>query len=256
MYYLILQTVSGGAFPELSAAIHEACQQENWWEQNQEHVCLWGAKATPRKVEELISNVGIEHVIPVGSIDYINAFLSAAGEGPLRAINIPPELDDCRFLLRSVTRNASIEDLPRLYRDYGKLFVKPGRHPKRFEMFTWPDENAYISQIPKDEPLFVSEALPSPIAAEWRLFCQRGRIVSARPYILDAWVVPDRKLAEEMAARLAPYPAVTLDVAVLESGDTAALEVHNFLACGLYGFEGPRLLQMTKAAWKWQLNQN
>ena len=35
--------------------------------------------------------------------------------------------------------------------------------------------------------------------------------------------------------------AYTLDVAVLRNGQTAVIEVHNFISCGLYGFTNHRL---------------
>ena len=37
--------------------------------------------------------------------------------------------------------------------------------------------------------------------------------------------------------------AYTLDVAVKEDGDTDILELHDFFACGLYGFSDPTALR-------------
>lgn len=87
------------------------------------------------------------------------------------------------------------------------------------------------------------------------IFVLRNRILSACPYVLGEWSAPDRKVVQTMANTLR-LPACAMDVAVLESGRTVLLEVHPFIWCGLYGFEGPDLLKLAKVAWVHQIRKN
>ena len=59
-------------------------------------------------------------------------------------------------------------------------------------------------------------------------------------------------MVEEMA-KLVSLSSCTVDVAVLANGQTVLIEVHPFISCGLYGFEGPDLLRMVSAAWNHQI---
>lgn len=85
----------------------------------------------------------------------------------------------------------------------------------------------------------------------------------------DFWLLPDREEVEKMVSEYSYVggplnkisvnggnpPAYTLDVAVIERNNeykTAVLEVHNFVSCGLYGFNHPAILLMLKKGWEWE----
>lgn len=106
---------------------------------------------------------------------------------------------------------------------------------------------------------FVSQEFPSPIVEEWRHFDKDGTVVATHPYILDDWMFPDKNIVANMVARytdvgchVAP-PTYVMDVAVLKDRRTALVEIHNFLACGLYGFKGQAIITMLKQAYLWEL---
>jgi hypothetical protein len=44
--------------------------------------------------------------------------------------------------------------------------------------------------------------------------------------------------------------AYTLDVAMLKSGRSVVLEIHNFVSCGLYGFDDAAIIPMLINAFK------
>jgi len=136
---------------------------------------------------------------------------------------------------------------------YGKVLVKPGKTPKRFEMTL--DKGK--EKFPEDGPLFVSELLPHEITSEWRVFCLNGRIMSIHPYgPLKVWSCPDKELVQRMASLVRDTcPASALDVAVLANNQTVVIEVHPFISCGLYGFEGPGVLKMASVAWRHHLRR-
>ena len=83
----------------------------------------------------------------------------------------------------------------------------------------------------------------------------RGRTLDLRSYILDQWVCPDRGMVGAMSKALSGYAALALDVAVLAGGRTVAIESHPFISCGQYGFDGPDMIRMAKAAWLAELRR-
>mgnify|MGYP000829212629 FL=1 len=77
-----------------------------------------------------------------------------------------------------------------------------------------------------------------------------------RPYFMEHWLAPDAAVVHDMADTLREHPALALDVAVLlEGGRTVAIECHPFIACGLYGFEGPKMVSMARDAWLGELRR-
>ena len=249
----LLEHYEDGAVPELGTAIQEACRYQNWIDQDKTHVCFLYEK-DEYHLCEMQKLLRPENIIPIGSIEFVNRFLERIGKSPLIALNIPSEISDEEFTMRKIFRNKDISDLPALSKEYGPLIIKPERTPKLFEAEIYePQKQEIFSRIPKNEPLFVSQKLSSEIVSEWRVFCRYGAMLDIRPYILDEWVFPDKIIVERMLSRLYRYPAITLDVAVLEDGRTVALETHNFVSCGFYGFGGPKMLKMTKMAWAWEL---
>lgn len=250
------------------ATVAEAIQFQNWLDasKNLRYGSLSRVEnfmlACPNAdiLEDLIKENGIERVIPIGSVEFVTRFCQEHGVKAPTAINIPPELDDEKYLQRKVWRgmrkegvlalptpgrNAQYPDRPDQY------LIKPDKTIKRFEMTAFrPGKDSWDNlRLPEDEPLFVSEFLVPRIVAEWRLFIQNGLIQDIRQYYLKDWVMPDLNLCKEMAEKLKKHPSITLDVAVLEDKKTVAIEVHSFLACGFYGMEGTALLSMTKLAW-------
>ena len=73
---------------------------------------------------------------------------------------------------------------------------------------------------------------------------------------MEHWLAPDAAVVHDMADTLREHPALALDVAVLlEGGRTVAIECHPFIACGLYGFEGPKMVSMARDAWLGELRR-
>ena len=95
------------------------------------------------------------------------------------------------------------------------------------------------------------------IESEWRCFVHNKTLVDVCRYAGEFDKIPDRKIIEKMIdAYQNCSPAYTLDVAVLTTGETVVIEVHNFWSCGLYGFPADeRILRMAAAAFTWELKQ-
>lgn len=239
----LLQKDRNGWPVSLAAPFQESCDEANWLANEEKFGCALS-----------LSGQTARTIVPVGSIEFVNQHLSQRGLEPLEAMNIPPELEQEQFLGRRIFRDVSKAELSRLRAEFGPLLLKPGRHPKRFEAM--PYEAKLPDMIPDDEPLFVSQMLQDKFTSEWRVFISRGRIVDLRPYYMENWLCPDAAVVQDMADALREYPALALDVAVLlEGGRTVAIECHPFIACGLYGFEGPKMVSMARDAWLGELQR-
>ena len=259
----LLETDGRGWPVPLAAPVPEACEQANWLAGETLYDCatcpspdgpLYGNGTDYNPDEAMYGSVALEeskHVIPVGSIAFVDRFLGGMGLEGLAAMNIPPELEQEEFLGRKIFRDVHKADVPELEAKYGPLLVKPGRRPKLFEAARSGD----MAGVPSNEPLFVSQMLREPIRAEWRAFVLHWRVVYIGLYILVPWVCPGQALVERLAWLLFGYGAVALDVGVLEGGRTVVIECHPFISCGLYGFEGPDLLRMARAAWLAELRR-
>ena len=264
MAILYLDTRNRCLTPE-TAAFLESVHQYNWLHPDDRMDCvyeLYGTTRTATDVAVLANHLGAENVIPVGSVEFVRDFCtSILGLPPVKALNVPPELRCLLYLHRLVWDDQTPAELEALYKQYGDLLVKPGKSPKLFEMTKYTGKETF----PVGESLFVSQPIPQKIIGEWRVFCLNGKIRSIHPYgPLESWEMPDKDLVQEMALQVNRHscPSFALDVAVLD-GDAATLdncppdrtnttviEVHPFISCGLYGFEGPDVPKMAIVAWR------
>lgn len=219
-----------------------------------------GVTASPSLTElpPLVATHGIENVIPVGSAEFVERFCKKLGIAAPKPLNIPVELNDIQYTgCRRVYRQLLAEDVLHLPADHSYI-IKPAEHMKEFDAvkYTPREELPEVLRGRETERIFVSELLSDEICSEWRIFVKRGDIICICPYgPLTCWEFPNKALCEEMAQKLAAYPAITLDIAVLSTGETVVIEVHHFISCGLYGFEGLEVLQMAALAWKYHVGQ-
>jgi len=243
---LYIQSETDGTLSPDSAAYIDAVKQNAWWEG--ESLYTWQIAPIGMTVKMGIDDPS--RIIPIGSIEFIQHILSSLNLPQLQAVNVPDEFNCLKYLGRKVNMLSNkTELLSQIPPERQELFVKPGRTPKLFAATT----TKYLDEVPDHEPLFVSELL-SGIVAEWRAFVLRGRILTIRPYFLESWICPDKALVEEMAEKVS-LPACTIDVAVLTTGMTVLMEVHPFISCGLYGFEGPNILRLANVAWQHQIQR-
>ncbi len=202
--------------------------------------------------------------IPVGSVDFCEKLLREwYGVEYIYPLNIPPQLLVPQYTGRKVAYCSSSAEWEEILSgnagfDPQHLFVKRADRAKAEPAFFFPEErgNAPFFGIPKGRCYLVSESLLD-IKSEWRAFIWNGRILDIRCYSGDFWTFPDRKAVEGMVAAYTDNPprAYTLDVAVLGDGRTVIMEVHNFIACGLYGFEDSRIPLMLAAGVRYELRQ-
>lgn len=165
--------------------------------------------------------------VPVGSVEFCSAWYEQMGCRPIRPrpMNIPLALD-------SLAKHTIIRTNNLKY-DGTRYFGKSMTEIKAAE-------NGWYTRYTGKEPMFFAGEIPG-IVAEWRLFVCQGEIVDARCYIgAMNFAAPDMKYCRQVVDAVSYHmiaDAYTLDVAVTKNGETDILELHDFFACGLYGFD-------------------
>lgn len=195
--------------------------------------------------------------IPVGSLDFCEAVL---GKGRtaypgIRPLNVPSCLRDSSYICRRM-KEAKPEEIQGYFKKWNtdKLFIKSMTIPKAYTgLYSRRDK---LPEFP-DDIYLVSETLE--FNAEWRCFVYNNKIMDIRRYS-GSYAVPflpcDVEFAREIVRTVAACVRPRLDAYTLDLGKTTAREVpvvvelHNFLSCGLYGYEDPVILQMLTAAAK------
>lgn len=200
-------------------------------------------------------------LIPVGNIGFCEEFLRRRYGLPwINPINVPAQLMTPRYTGRRV----AYCDSPSAWEvviegeagfDTQRLFVKRADRAKAEPAFFFPEERTEAPSFAQGRCYLISECVD--IQSEWRAFVWKNQILDIRCYSGDFWVFPDRKAVEEMVAAYTDNPplAYTLDVAVLGDGRTVIMEVHNFIACGLYGFADSSMPLMLAAGIRYELQR-
>lgn len=194
---------------------------------------------------ELQDNNIPPNAVPVGSIEFCEKILGRR----ICATNIPKGLRDPMYTGRKVT-DADSSTLSMVFKRYSakELFIKSATQCKcNYTGIYKPSDN-----IPEDK-YFVSEVIK--VEAEWRCFIWRGQILDIRRYAGD-YAAQLSKSAIQMVKNMVTAaeaefnhkkPAYVIDIGKIETKELPVIiEVHNFVACGLYGFHDYRILGMLR----------
>lgn len=192
----------------------------------------------------------IKDWIPVGSIQFLEEHLKRYHNVDLMTpIEVPVELRLDKFLKRKYFMLNSKDELP----NEGYWFIKKCDRLKEFTSLGIPA--LYKDSLPEGK-YAVSEVVD--IVSEYRVFVSNIVIVGVQYYLGDPLVFPNVKTIKDMVDEYSKNSnrpkAYSLDIAVLESGDTVVLEVHPFASLGTYGFDGERLPRMY--AWGYEYYKN
>ena len=205
--------------------------------------------------------------IPVGSLEFCSTVARVHGVvADIPAINIPKPLCQPQYTQRDIVVARTREETVDAVASMGACYIKPYDVAKRFPA-TLVSSVRDIVAFPYLEPFFVSRAFPlhgdNSIESEWRVFFSHGKAtpVGVVPYAsASRWLyhTPSRDFAEKVLSQLQPMmldgtfpPSGTLDIAVLQNGNNAIIEMHPFISCGLYGFEDSAILPMLRDSWHW-----
>lgn len=203
---------------------------------------LWyTGEPIPYRMQEDSSHVRAND-IPVGSVEWTE---NVSGRS-LKVYNIPEQLRRPPYVLRTVFEANKF--ILEACLQSGPLFVKSAVKNKAFAA----DIIRSVVEVPEQEKYFCSE--PVTFTEEWRAFVYRDRVLDVKQYA-GSWDQPLTKVESQwlnslVRSRFVPLAAYTIDFGRTKNG-VELVEIHNFVACGLYGFEDfESIARMAKSAWK------
>lgn len=198
-----------------------------------------------------------EKYVPVGSVEFVTAFLQHFYNLTPKPLNIPERLIGLPFTKREV-HNGNHMDFENVMG--GKYFVKSNDKIKGFAEMIELKEPGMLP-IPAGN-YQVSEYIS--IDSEWRAFVYKGKLVGLQNYCGDFTKFPNVSFIKYMidvySKDSAPI-AYTLDIGLCDEhtygGDvgTFIIECHDFFSCGLYGFSDYAIYPQMLYKWFWEYIQ-
>lgn len=189
------------------------------------------------------------NIIPVGGLNFVSAYLGKH----IKPIDISGV--DRKFTGREI-HILSYDEMTAYLDRNGPRFIKSATKCKEFPAGKY-DKNSIesieksINYLHKSHKFMVSELIN--LLAEWRLFIHKGKILDCKQY-MGSWESRfDGAFVKEMVASIPksiiPYTSYTVDIGLTDANSIVLIEAHNFISCGLYGFEHPNLYKMVKTAY-------
>lgn len=169
--------------------------------------------------------------VPIGSDEFVIAFLKHFYGLTPKPRNIPSELSDYNYTQRGVWKGSS--EVLSCLKD-GKYYIKSDTRIKGYSGFVYKGFEYFQPNIPIDH-YQISETIN--IESEWRCFIYENELVGIQNYSGDFTKFPNVFTINEMIEKFKPSApiAYTLDVGIYNTS-TIIIEVHDFFSCGLYGF--------------------
>ena len=246
MYYIEIDD-AGLASPD-AAVVVELLKQKAW--EKQKEPTQYFRLRSLQSIRNSEHSVFEPDAIPVGSLDFAEQILGT----DIQPLNIPDCLRDPSYISRRMVE-ATAKEIPSIFARWHTetLFIKSMTLAKT------PYNGLYskkgLSLLSPVDRYLVSE--PLSFLAEWRCFVYQGKILDIRRYA-GSYKIPflpcDVEFAKDIVktvdAGLRPkLEAYTLDLGKTTARDVPVIvELHNFISCGLYGFEDPAILHMLAAA--------
>ena len=240
--------------------IANICESENEWNSGNQY---YDSKDAYKCIKMTMDSINKEYkgeykdAVPVGSIEFCNEVARLQGANRIRALNIPDDLRSHKYTNRKIVVIDNFKDLEEYIDNNPDVVIKPADEAKKFEAIRF-DGKQYTRDYLRNQggPYFVSDLIKGDIVSEWRIFFAYGKIVGIHPYSIEEWIMPDRDVVNDMlnSWKHDVPPTGTIDIGVVKDNDkiyTTIIEVHQLIACGLYGFEDSALLNMLRLAWRW-----
>jgi hypothetical protein len=221
----------GPGLPDFCYEAIRAAEYANWLEPGS--VEVWRAASGCRLPE----GPGT----PIGSIEFVKDVALAQGARHFaEPMNVPGSLASLEFSGRAIWKrvtkeSVSVASLPT------RVFAKSATAFKGFTAVLRREDLWHA--IDEHGPLDLAEEVE--FADEWRAFVHAGRLVGLHCYTGLFASVPSRGFLSRVIGVLAQsnpnLRSYTVDVGFIEDAE-AVVEVHPFVACGLYGFRDYRVL--------------
>lgn len=198
-------------------------------------------------------------MVPIGSVEFVRKAMALVGIAEPGNLSYPEALNS--FLRREVRQCTASSVL-------GRLFVKPTTtkaftgfvfgtlgDPERLSTHDREQRGVFLS-LPPETPVWVSE--PVTWLSEVRYYIIDNEVRGEGRYddASDDMPLPDLVIVQEMADIMAKVPsapaAFSLDVGVLDSGETALIECNDAWALGYYKGTLSHKDYISMLWWRWE----
>ena len=222
----LAQTKDNEIVHDFTFTLREAIRYRSWYFDSKEDEIIYTNKEKPTFVDD---------ACPVGSVEFVSYYLNKYYNKTPKPVNIP----ECLYHFADRVVWIGNEN------DYkNPCFVKNHDTIKKFSAVI---EDDYL--FPLDKGTYQYSELIG-IHSEWRCFVYNNKLVGLQNYSGEFILFPDIDRIMNMIKTFkseAPV-AYTLDIGVNNSS-TFVIEVHDFFACGLYGFADLNLLPLMFYRW-------
>ena len=180
----------------------------------------------------------ISKCIPIGTVEFVRKFYKTYHNIDLKPINLTDikafDPEDSKIFFRKIGEG-KLEDVPD-----GYFFKMKDVHKSNIKDIGIMDKFSRRLAHPAD--YIFSE--PIDIISEYRCFIYKGEWIGAKQYQGDFRVSPRYDLMKITLDRLGLKGSYTVDFALGKDGYVHIIEIHDFMSCGLYGFDDDRILEM------------
>jgi hypothetical protein len=241
----LIQKIDGDIRHDFSFTLLESIRFINWLRERNtlDKIIVKFFDTTSEQKKFFFKNCHRDYT-PIGSVEFVHAFMEQFYGYSPNPINIPEELMSYYFTKRVVKNgnHMDVEDLS------GKWFAKSNDEIKKFADFVSSSKLPPIGDY--QFSTFIS------IDSEWRAFIYDGKLVGLNCYSGEFTLFPNVEVIKEMIKSYKSAPiAYTLDVGVNDK-DTFIIECHNFYSCGLYGFSEHNILPSMFNKWFYNFKNN
>jgi hypothetical protein len=192
--------------------------------------------------------------IVVACIETTNKYFERFGMPPKKALNIPDELNQWKYLRRAI-KKTTMGDLREHAEGYIKtnngIFVKPDGRAKEFigGVVEAADRvPIFFKDIADDCPILLSE--PVKFVSEYRGYVIDGQLVGLYWYIGDFRIFPDVAIIEEAIKDYTSQPAgYSIDFGVTDKGETLLIECNDGWSLGNYGLDAGKYSKLLARRW-------
>jgi len=235
----LIQTEDEKPIHDFTRELVESCKYNTWLSNSFQYtidIIDWGTGDNQFDFDDEDKDF-----IPIGSVEFVTAFLKRFHNLEPKPWNIPESLLSEKFTKRKVI-NGTKEDVK------GHKFVKSN---DKIKGFTELKDFGLKNKLPEGNYQISDEIN---IDSEYRCFIYRGELVGLKHYSGDFTLFPDMGQIFAMIKEFKDAPiAYTLDVGINNEfppkSETFVIEVHDFFSCGLYGFNDYRILLHMFAKW-------
>jgi hypothetical protein len=235
---ILIESDAGEIVSDFAFCGYLGASKENWLKSDSYKI----VKASINSLSFYLTSTKYEHILPIGSLEFIKKSAEILGFEMPKPLNIPESL---KIYCGRKVWESNIENL-----SY-PCFIKPLDEAKLFTGFVAKsvrDFSLYPELKGFEGKLMCSEPIDN-ILSEWRCFVLKGKVINCSNYSGDPLIFPDKRKIDFLINKYYDAPAgYSLDVCINDK-ETKLVEVNDGWGLGNYGCEPQDYFKLLKERW-------